>query len=88
MCARPSKAVTAARWFLDNFDGDTLYAVKVNPAPWMIDALYEAGVRWFDVASEAEMELVAARCPDGRMAYMHPVKSRRAIRRAYHEFGC
>ncbi len=88
ICARPSKAVTAAQWFLENFDGDTLYAVKVNPAPWMIDALYKAGVRWFDVASEAEMELVAARCPDARMAYMHPVKSRRAIHRAYHEFGC
>lgn len=88
ICARPSKAATAAQWFLDNFEGDTLYAVKVNPAPWMIDAIYEAGVRWFDVASEPEMELVASRCPDARLAFMHPVKSRRAIARAYHEFGC
>ncbi|MEL6245367.1 MAG: type III PLP-dependent enzyme [Pseudomonadota bacterium] len=88
ICARPEKAMAAAQWFVDNFDGDVLYAVKVNPEPWMIDAIYSAGVRWFDVASEAELELIAERCPEARLAFMHPVKSRRAISRAYHEFGC
>ncbi len=87
ICARPDRARQAARWFLDHFPGDVLYAVKVNPAPWMIDALYAEGVRWFDVASEAEIDLIAARCPEARMAFMHPVKSRRAISRAYSDYG-
>lgn len=88
ICARPENARSAARWFLDNFQGDVLYAVKANPAPWLIDALYAEGLRWFDVASEGELELVASRCPEAVFAYMHPIKSRRAIYRAYHEFGC
>lgn len=88
ICARPEKARAAAQWFLENFEGDVLYAVKVNPAPWVIDTLYEAGMRWFDVASEAELDLVASRCPEARLAYMNPVKSRRAIARAYFDYGC
>ncbi len=88
ICARPARAATAARWFLDSFNGDVLYAVKVNPSPWVLDAIYGAGVRWFDVASEAEVELIGRRFPDAKLAFMHPVKTPRAIRRAYHEFGC
>jgi ornithine decarboxylase len=64
-----------------------LYAVKANPSPWIIDGLYAAGTRFFDVASIAEVALIAERCPKARMAFLHPVKSREAIRRAYYEFG-
>ncbi|MEO1015535.1 MAG: type III PLP-dependent enzyme [Pseudomonadota bacterium] len=85
--ARPEHARAAARWFLNQFPGEVLYAAKTNPEPWLIDALYETGVRWFDVASTAEIELVAARCPDATLAFMHPVKSREAIRRAYWDYG-
>jgi ornithine decarboxylase len=84
---RPQCARAAARWFLDNFPGEVLYAVKANPSPWLIDALYAEGVRFFDVASENEVRLVAGRCPEATIAFMHPVKSRRAIRAAYGEFG-
>ncbi|MEL6258805.1 MAG: type III PLP-dependent enzyme, partial [Pseudomonadota bacterium] len=87
ICARPHKAQAAARWFLDRFPGDVLYAVKVNPAPWLIDTLYDAGVRWFDAASLTEVRLVAERCPDANIAFLHPVKSRSAIRTAYYEYG-
>ena len=37
--------------------------------------------------SVPEIELVAEHAPGARMAFMHPVKSRAAITRAYREFG-
>jgi ornithine decarboxylase len=77
----------AARWFQDKFQGDVFYAVKANPSPWVIKALAKAGVRSFDVASIPEIELVAKHAPGARMAFMHPVKSRKAIAEAYHEYG-
>src|SRR5690606_36682333 len=40
-----------------------------------------------DVASVPEIELVAQFAPGSRMAYMHPVKSRAAIRAAYYDHG-
>jgi ornithine decarboxylase len=78
---------TAARWFQGNFPGDVFYAVKANPSPWVIEALAQAGVRSFDVASIPEIALVAAHAPGSRMAFMHPVKSRAAIAEAYHRYG-
>ena len=86
-CVRPERVSVAASWFRDNFPGRVLYAVKANPSPWALDAMYNAGMRWFDVASEAEIELVHGRYPDATMAFMHPVKSRKAIERAYFAHG-
>lgn len=86
-CVRPHAAKTAADWFVRNFPGDVLYAVKANPHPTVLDAVHAAGVRWFDVASMPEIELVASRYPDATLAFMHPVKARSAIRRAYFDFG-
>jgi len=84
---RPGAVAVAATWFQTNFKGDVLYAVKANPSPWVIRALWDAGVRVFDVASMPEIELVASAAPGAKMAFMHPVKSRAAIARAYREFG-
>jgi ornithine decarboxylase len=84
---RPDAVAVAGRWFQDNFKGDVLYAVKANPSPWVIKTLWRNGVSSFDVASLPEIELVAANAPGARMAFMHPVKSRAAIARAYHDFG-
>ena len=84
---RPGAVAVAARWFQDNLKADVLYAVKANPSPWVIEALHAAGVTGFDVASIPEIELVAAHAPGARMAFMHPVKSRAAITRAFREFG-
>ena len=83
---RPHAAGQAARWFLDNFSGDVAYAVKANASPFLLGALYGAGIRHFDVASLPEIEDVAS-IPDAHLHYMHPVKSRNAIRRAHAEFG-
>ncbi len=85
--ARPHRVAAAAQWFSASFPGDVLYAVKANPAPWVLDALWANGIKSFDVASEAEVELVGSRFPKAHIAFMHPVKSRRAIARAFHEFG-
>ncbi|MEO1040622.1 MAG: type III PLP-dependent enzyme [Pseudomonadota bacterium] len=86
-CARPGRLTVAARWFQTHFPGEVLYAVKANPSAWVIEGLYQAGQRWFDVASLPEVELIARLCPDATMAFMHPVKSRRAIREAYFRHG-
>ncbi len=85
--ARPDAVAVAARWFQDKFKGDVFYAVKANPSPWVIETLAANGVTSFDVASIPEIELVAAHAPGARMAFMHPVKSRRAIASAYFDHG-
>jgi len=77
----------AARWFQENFKGDVFYAVKANPSPWVIETLVANGVTSFDVASIPEIELVSQFAPGSRMAFMHPVKSRRAIAQAYFDHG-
>lgn len=79
---RPHAAGRAARWFLSNFPGDVAYAYKANSSVFLIGALYGAGIRHFDVASIAELE-DAVTIPGVELHFMHPVKSRLAIRRAY-----
>ncbi|RME65011.1 MAG: type III PLP-dependent enzyme, partial [Alphaproteobacteria bacterium] len=86
-CLRPQAATRAARWFTTNFDGAVLYAVKANPAPEMLRALWAGGVRRFDVASLNEVKLVRSLFPDAMLALMHPVKSPETIRTAYFDHG-
>lgn len=83
---RPHAAGRAARWFIDNFPGEVAYAYKANSSVFLVGALYGAGIRNFDVASLPELE-DAATIPQAHLHFMHPVKARTAIRRAYHEFG-
>ena len=85
--ARPDAVALAARWFQDKFKGDVFYAVKANPSPWVIQALAANGITSFDVASIPEIELIATHAPGSRMAFMHPIKSRRAIATAYFDHG-
>jgi len=86
LALRPHAARRAASWFLANFPGRVLYAAKAKDAAPIIDALADAGVRAFDVASLVEIERVAA-VPGAELFFMNPIKSRAAISRAYHEFG-
>jgi ornithine decarboxylase len=83
---RPHAAGRAARWFLANFPGDVAYAYKANSNVFLLGALYGAGIRHFDVASLPELE-DARTIPDAVFHFMHPVKSRHAIRRAF-GLGC
>jgi ornithine decarboxylase len=77
----------AARWFQESFKGRVFYAVKANPSPWVIRELAASGVTSFDVASMPEIEAVRAHAPGATLAFMHPVKSPEAIRRAYFDHG-
>jgi ornithine decarboxylase len=86
LALRPHAARRAANWFLANFPGRVLYAAKANDAPPIMDALVEAGIRAFDLASLVEIERVAG-IPGAELYFMNPVKSRGAIVRAYRDFG-
>ena len=79
---RPHAAARAARFFINNFPGDVAYAYKANSSVFLLGALYGAGIHHFDVASLAELE-DAVTIPGVQLHFMHPVKSRLAIRRAY-----
>jgi ornithine decarboxylase len=57
--------------------------VKCNPEPAVLRALWEGGVRHFDCASMAEVTLVRRLFPGAEIHFMHPVKSRSAIREAW-----
>jgi ornithine decarboxylase len=86
-CMHPDQLVLAARTFVDHFPGHALYAVKSNPSPYVLQHLYAAGIRHFDVASLSEIKLVRGLFPMAHLAFMHPIKSREAIRTAYFEYG-
>ncbi|MFN3910590.1 type III PLP-dependent enzyme [Hyphomonas sp.] len=86
-CFRPERVTAAARWFVEKFPAQAFYAVKANPAPHVLDALWEGGVRSFDAASEKEIQLIRGRFPEARIAFLHPVKPRHAITRAYENYG-
>jgi len=80
---RPHAASRAARFFVERFPGRSLYAVKANPAPELLKVLWDAGVSHYDVASIAEVRLVAATLPGAVQCFMHPVKAEEAIAEAY-----
>jgi ornithine decarboxylase len=86
-CLRPAMIADAARAFVAGFPGDTLYAVKCNPEPAVLRALWDGGVRHFDCASAGEVALVRTMFPDAHIAFMHPVKARGAIREAFARHG-
>lgn len=86
-CFRPQSLKSAAHWFINNFPGKILYAVKANPAPYVLQGLYQAGIRAYDAASIPEIQLVHTYCPGSFIAFMHPVKSRNAIEQAYFDYG-
>jgi ornithine decarboxylase len=80
---RPHAARRAARFFIERFPGRSLYAVKANPSPDLLRLLWDEGVTHYDVASIAEVRLVAATLPDAVQCFMHPVKAEEAIAEAY-----
>jgi ornithine decarboxylase len=95
-CVRPGVLADTAHSFVTAFEattasvgrgGDVLYAVKCNPEPAVLRALWAGGVRHFDVASPGEIRLIRQMFPDATLHYMHPVKGRQAIRAAYEQHG-
>lgn len=86
-CIRPRVIRRATARFLAAFPGRTLYAIKCNPHPSIIRALYAAGIRHFDAASLPEIAQLRGVHPRAGIYFMHPVKDRYAIHAAYHRFG-
>ena len=84
---RPHAAARAARFFATKFPGKSLYAVKANPSPDLIQILWDNGITHFDVASIGEVRMVRQTLPDATLCFMHPVKTASAIREAYFEHG-
>ena len=84
---RPHAAARAARFFVEKFPGKSLYAVKANPSPDLLQILWESGVTHYDVASLGEVRLVAETLPDATLCFMHPVKAEEAIEEAYFTYG-
>ncbi|HEY0113334.1 MAG TPA: type III PLP-dependent enzyme [Allosphingosinicella sp.] len=80
---RPHAAKRAARFFIEKFPGRSLYAVKANPSPELLRILWESGITHYDVASIAEVRLVAETLPGAVQCFMHPVKAEEAIAEAY-----
>ena len=84
---RPHAARRAARFFVEKFPGRSLYAVKANPSPELLQILWESGVTHYDVASLGEVRLVAQTLPEATLCFMQPVKAEEAIAEAYFEHG-
>ncbi|MGE4431651.1 MAG: type III PLP-dependent enzyme [Sphingobium sp.] len=84
---RPQAAARAARFFAEKFPGKSLYAVKANPSPDLLLTLWANGITHYDVASIAEVRLVAETLPEAKLCFMHPVKAEEAIAEAYHRYG-
>src|SRR3546814_15392916 len=63
-------------------------SVKANPSPDLIRTLFACGVTHFDVASIAEVRLVAETLGnEAKLCFMHPVKAEEAVAEAYHVHG-
>ncbi len=90
---RPNSIKKAVQFFLQNFLAPkfatkVLYAVKSNPDVVVLKHLYDSGIRNFDVASIAEINLIHDLFGlNAKMHFMHPIKSREAIFEAYFKYG-
>lgn len=86
-CLRPATMAAAAAAFRANFPGQVLYAVKCNPEPAVLRALWAGGIRHFDCASLGEVRLVRSMFAEASIHFMHPIKARGAIRESWERHG-
>lgn len=84
---RPATLRAIAKYFLAHFNGKIMYAVKTNPEKHVLRELYQEGIQAFDVSSLAEITHIKSYLPDAELFFMHPVKSREAIKEAYFTHG-
>jgi len=86
-CIRPESIKLACNFFVNNFPGKPLYAVKTNPHKSVIKHIYQNGITNFDVASLEEIKLVNSIAKDAKLYFMHTVKNRKSIEEAYFNYG-
>ncbi len=83
----PDAFAKVAKTFIDGFPGETMYAVKANPALPVLDLIHDAGIRHFDVASLSEVKLIHERFPRARKSFMAPVRIRGTAGEAFRSCG-
>ncbi len=86
-CIRKKSIQLAAGFFKKKFPGKILYAVKTNPHSFVLKTLFESGIDNFDVASIREIESIKKISPNAKCSFMHSVKSRESINKAYSKYG-
>lgn len=78
----PSALSARARVFLAHWPGVVTYAVKANPMEEVVEAIRDAGVGAWDVASPFEIAMLGRLDPDGVRHYHNPVRTEAEIRAA------
>ena len=86
-CIRPESIKTSTQYFINNFPGKVLYAVKTNPNQKVLRHIIGNGIKDFDTASINEIQLIKKLKPDAHIYFMHTVKSRNDISEAYFNLG-
>jgi ornithine decarboxylase len=86
-CIREESIQTASSWFVENFPGTTLYAVKCNSNEKVLKTLFESGITNFDTASLEEIKLIRKILPEAKPFFMHTIKSKESIHEAYFNYG-
>jgi ornithine decarboxylase len=86
-CIRPDSIKTSTQFFKNNFPGKVLYAVKTNPNKEVLKHIIANGIENFDAASINEIQLIRNLKPDAHIYFMHTVKSRNDISKAYYDLG-
>jgi ornithine decarboxylase len=86
-CIREESIQIASDWFIQNFPGTTLYAVKCNANEKVLKTLFESGVKNFDTASLEEIKLIKKVLPEAKAFFMHTVKNKESIQQAYYNYG-
>ena len=86
-CIRKNSVQSAVKYFIKNFPGKILYAVKTNPHPLVIKEIIKNGIEQFDVASIEEIKAIRNFSQTAKCSYMHTVKSRESIKEAYFKYG-
>ncbi len=86
-CIRKNSIKSSVQFFLNNFPGKVLYAVKTNPHPYVIKEIIESGIDQFDVASIEEIKNIKKYNRYAKCSYMHTVKSRESIKEAYFNYN-
>jgi ornithine decarboxylase len=86
-CIRKKSIHVASKTFQNKFPGKILFAVKTNPHPEVLKTIVESGIKSFDVASIKEIEDIKKISPKANCLYMHTVKSRESINKAYFKYN-
>ena len=86
-CIRKKSIQLASKFFQKHFPGKVLYAVKTNPHPTVLKTLVDSGINNFDIASIKEIEAIKNINTRAKCSFMHTVKSRESINKAYFKYG-